>query len=183
MALVHRRFAEVLGLVAPLLVAPAIAPRFKSEIERLVAGQNRSVVKWSAAACVGALILATSVAAIGRGATNESTRFAPTQAVKFAKERQIDGRVLNDYEFGGYLIFSGIEPFVDGRADLYGDAFLKRSNDVAQLPDILREYRIAWTLLDVNDPRAALLDHLANWRRIYTDDIAVIHALEGNVRQ
>ena len=32
--------------------------------------------------------------------------------------------VLNNYDFGGYLIFFGVKVFVDGRTDMYGDAFL-----------------------------------------------------------
>src|SRR5207247_4152372 len=35
-------------------------------------------------------------------------------------------RVLNDYYFGGYLIFQGIPTFIDSRAELYGPVFLKR---------------------------------------------------------
>ena len=31
---------------------------------------------------------------------------------------------LNEYGFGGYLIFSHVRPFIDGRAELYGDAML-----------------------------------------------------------
>jgi hypothetical protein len=30
------------------------------------------------------------------------------------------GPILNDYDFGGYLDFVGIPPFIDGRAELYG---------------------------------------------------------------
>ncbi len=32
--------------------------------------------------------------------------------------------VFNAYDFGGYRIRAGIAPFIDGRADMYGDAFL-----------------------------------------------------------
>ena len=32
--------------------------------------------------------------------------------------------VLNEYGLGGRLIFAGVRPFIDSRADLYGDAFL-----------------------------------------------------------
>ena len=102
-------------------------------------------------------------------------RFAPTAAVAFVAQQQVAGAVFNDYEFGGYLIFNGIAPFVDGRADVYGDGFLRRYADVAALPDILDQYRITWTLLDPHDPRVALLDHLPGWQRIYGDDIAVVH--------
>ncbi len=34
--------------------------------------------------------------------------------------------VLNGYAFGGYLMFEGVKPYVDARADMFGDAFLAR---------------------------------------------------------
>ena len=73
------------------------------------------------------------------------------------------------------MIFNGIAPFIDGRTDLYGEEFLRRYADVAALPALLDRYQIAWTLLERHDPRVVLVDHLAGWQRIYTDEIAVVH--------
>ena len=58
------------------------------------------------------------------------------------------GPVLNDYGFGGYLIFEGIPPFIDGRAELYGDEFIKRYVqamllDSDELPKLLDRNGIA----------------------------------------
>ena len=87
------------------------------------------------------------------------------------------------YNFGGYLIFSGVEPFIDGRY-LYGDAFLKRYVEAMllesdQLPHLLTEYGVTWTLISPNWPAVVLLDHLPGWRRLYADDIAVVHVRDG----
>jgi hypothetical protein len=60
--------------------------------------------------------------------------------------------VLNDYGFGGYLIWSGVRPFIDGRADTYGGpcsgstASLRPGSrdprgDFARLPDRLDDLR------------------------------------------
>lgn len=43
----------------------------------------------------------------------------PIQAVTYMKEHHLTCRVLNNYSWGGYLIFNGIRPWIDGRADLY----------------------------------------------------------------
>ena len=91
----------------------------------------------------------------------------------------VEGPVFNDYAFGGYLIFAGIKPFIDGRY-FYGDAFIKRYFDAAfvlsdELPRLLAEYHIAWTLLGAKTPAVVLLDHLPGWRRLYADDIAAVH--------
>jgi hypothetical protein len=82
-------------------------------------------------------------------------------------------------EFGSYLIFSGIAPFIDGRVELYGDAFLRRYASVGELPDLLARYDIGWTLLEPRNPRLALLDRLPGWRRLYADSTAVVHVREG----
>lgn len=179
MALAHQRFAEVLGLIAPLLIAPALAMQLRTAGDPRLRGFASALAKPASAGgvAVAALVVAVIGAAFVRlGIDNQNHRFAPTAAVAFVKQQQVAGAVFNDYEFGGYLIFNGIAPFVDGRADIYGDGFLRRYTDVAALPDILDQYRIVWTLLDPHDPRVALLDHLPGWQRIYGDDLAVIHA-------
>ena len=95
--------------------------------------------------------------------------------------REVQGEhVLNDYSFGGYLIFAGVRPFVDPRAELYGDAFLKRyaqiiAPDPGVLRDLLRRYDIRWTILSRQSPVAGEMDALAGWHRLYADNVAVVH--------
>src|ERR1700724_2926772 len=50
----------------------------------------------------------------------------PVAAVEAAREAGLSGHVFNSVRFGGYLMLVAIPTFVDGRADLYGDAFLQR---------------------------------------------------------
>jgi hypothetical protein len=178
MALAYQRFAEVLGLIAPLLLAPAIAMQLRPAGDARLQAFGGSLAKPASPAGVAlaALIVAVLGAAfVHRGIDNQNHRFAPTAAVAFVQQQHVAGPVFNDYEFGGYLIFSGIAPFIDGRADMYGDAFLRRYAEVAALPDMLDQYRIVWTLLERHDPRVALLDRLPDWQRIYGDDVAVVH--------
>jgi hypothetical protein len=91
------------------------------------------------------------------------------------------GPILNDYDFGGYLDFIGIPPFIDGRAELYGQTYILRHDralSLRNLPDFLRlleEYRIGVTLFAPSTPAVALLDRLPDWDRVYADDIAVVH--------
>ena len=62
------------------------------------------------------------------------------------------GPILNDYDFGGYFDVVGIPPFIDGRAELYGQTYILRYDSalsLRNLPDFLRlleEYRIGATL-------------------------------------
>ena len=42
---------------------------------------------------------------------------APEDAVAFARDAGLTGRVFNHYGYGGYLIGAGIPTFIDGRTD------------------------------------------------------------------
>lgn len=178
MALAHQRFAALLGLAAPLLVAPSLAPQLAS-LNTTAAGSRLARLgvragAGSVAAAVGiAALLAWAV--VARGVVNDSTRYTPAAAVAFVQAHHIAGPVLNAYDFGGYLIFVGMAPYLDGRAEIYGDAFLRRDENPAQLPAVLAQYHVAWTLLQPGDPRVTVLDHLPGWHRLYSDDRAIVH--------
>jgi hypothetical protein len=88
--------------------------------------------------------------------------------------------VLNGYSLGGYLIYTGVKPFIDGRADMYGDTFSVRyfqavEPDPAALRNLLGDYHVAWTIFTPDDPVVALLDKDPAWRRIHADPYAVVH--------
>ncbi|MGC1891055.1 MAG: hypothetical protein WA709_34110 [Stellaceae bacterium] len=186
MALQHRRHGELVGLVAPLLLAPALAPQLRT----LSAGRSAGPVDRGLAelakpashrgvALAGALLTALSVAVL-HGAAVRSDVATPAAALAAVNAAHVTGPVLNDYGFGGYLIFSGIPPFIDGRAELYGDEFIQRYIEAMllesdELPNLLDQNRIAWTLIAPERPAVPLLDHLPGWRRLYADDVAVVH--------
>jgi hypothetical protein len=96
------------------------------------------------------------------------------------KQRQAK-RVFNSYAFGGYLIASDIPPFIDGRAELYGEKFVLNyfnavgGREINGLPRLLDEFQIDATLLVPMSAAAQLLDHVPGWTRIYADETAVIH--------
>ena len=98
-----------------------------------------------------------------------------------ALTRANPGPVFNDYGFGGYMISAGVAPFIDGRAELYGGAFVARHHravTLENLPDLLKlldEYNIGATLLPPTRPAVALLDRLPGWERLYSDELAVVH--------
>jgi hypothetical protein len=183
MALLHKRFAENLGLAAPLLAAPPLAlqlPRLAvPTLGRRLAGLDRKLASPPGMMLFGVLALALALAALRIGVAHDRGRFAPAAALAAVAQHHVGGPVFNALEFGSYLIFSDIAPFIDGRVDMYGDAFVKRYATVGELPALLEQYKITWTLLDPPNPRAAVLDQLPGWRRLYADDIAVVHVREG----
>jgi hypothetical protein len=93
--------------------------------------------------------------------------------------------VLNEYSLGGRLIFQGVRPFIDSRADLFGDAFLNRyraliSPSQDELDRILAEYGVAWTIFPSSLSIVALMDREEGWRRLYEGEGIVVHARNGS---
>jgi hypothetical protein len=89
--------------------------------------------------------------------------------------------VLNGYTFGGPLILAGIKPYIDGRAEIYGDAFVSdyraiTQGDAVKLDSAVEHYGIRWTMVPTSDRHLVqLLDGSPKWRRIYSDRVGVIH--------
>lgn len=173
LALQHLRHQMVLGAVAPLILAPYIGQALGRET---AAPQGLRRPWLAAAALLGVVLVATRLAA----PVVRDDAVTPARALAHVPAELRAQPVLNDYDFGGYLIFSGVRPFIDGRADMYGDAFTRTymradAGDPATLATVLREHRIAWTLLRPQSGVARRLDADPAWRRLYADDRAVVH--------
>jgi hypothetical protein len=179
MALTHGRNSEVLGLLAPLFVAAPLAPQLNS---REPAAEHGSYLAPSA------LLLALVVAATAIMTQTMTYRpraaITPAAAVAAVKASG-KTHLLNSYDFGGYLIAHGVKPFIDGRTELYGEAFFVRHhralqlNDVGTFLDLLRDKTIDVTLLAPGTPAIGLLDRMKDWQRVYADDTAVVHVRTG----
>ena len=88
--------------------------------------------------------------------------------------------VLNEYSLGGPLIFAGIRPFIDGRADMYGDAFFAdymkiADGDLAVFDRAVKKYGIRWTILQADNRLLPKIDSSPEWQRIYSDHVGMIH--------
>ena len=107
----------------------------------------------------------------------------PVAAVE-ALERRHAERIFSTSPFGGYLMSRDIKAFIDGRAELYGEQFVidyfdaVTAKDVDTLLRIFDTYRIDATLLTPDLPATKVMDHLAGWKRLYTDSVAVVHVRE-----
>jgi hypothetical protein len=96
------------------------------------------------------------------------------------KTHRISGRMLNDYVYGGYLIWEAPEypVFVDGRADVFEWtgvlADYGRWSTLESDPHgLLDKYNIDFCLLSRNAPMARVLP-LMGWNSIYSDNLSVI---------
>jgi hypothetical protein len=126
---------------------------------------------------VAALVTAYSWRYINSGPPGS---VAPKAAINFVKQNGISGNVFNSYDFGGYLIFSGIRTFIDGRVTPYTDDFLRKHAEAVNLIDInkafqlLDDYRVTWALLRPTEPLAAALGRSALWNEVYSDNYSVV---------
>jgi hypothetical protein len=105
---------------------------------------------------------------------------APRAAIEFVEKARITGKVLNSYNFGGYLIFKGIPTFIDGRALPYTDEFFQEYNDIFKFGDserafrLLDQYKVDWALLRPQEPLAKALAKENRWNRVYLDKDAAV---------
>jgi hypothetical protein len=185
LALSHVRNTELLGIIGSLLIAAPLSTQLGSPARATIVPAPRVFAPALLAAATVATILTalgfvSTAVALDRLGIQPPDKVAPVAAVEAARDAGVGGPVFNSYGFGGYLIFCGIPTFVDGRTDLFGDAFLARYisayNSVGNaLPELLDQYKVAWTLLEPTSPAASLLDHLSGWERVYGDSFAVVH--------
>jgi hypothetical protein len=173
-AMAQVRNADLLAMLAPLYLAAPLARQFGARAGDDAAGSARGMNLTA----LGVMIVATGLALVRDvGPALHNTPEAAVANADLAKA----GPVLNDYSFGGYLIFAGIPTFIDGRGELYGGPFITRFNrdvSLADLPDFLKlldQYKFGATLLAPDTPAVALLDRLPDWQRVYSDDVAVVH--------
>lgn len=95
--------------------------------------------------------------------------------------------MLNGYTFGGPMILAGMRPYIDGRADMYGDAFVLDygqivDGDMARFDAAVSRHGIRWTILPTRSLLTAALDRSPSWKRVYADRVGIIHVRQDGNR-
>jgi hypothetical protein len=187
LALQHIRHADLLALVVPLAVAAALAAQIRDRLRMLptsslTARLERLAEPASipAIATAAALIVAIGVTVVLRPIDRSGDLSTPAAALAAARSMGASGPVFNTHRYGGYLLFEGVPVLIDGRLEMYGDAFLARylqaaGGDEKALLEFIDKYRIGWTMLQPHDGAVAVLDRLPGWHRAYADAQAVVH--------
>lgn len=191
LALKHARNVELVGLIGPLLVARSFGAQWRRTestgttpgvLDAITRRFSRPATLPQAALFAAVVLLAPPALQVLRPAEPPKT-VAPVAALAAAEAAGAKGPVLNAYRWGGWLIYRGIAPFVDGRADMYGDPFMREYHRVIHqtesgtLQPLLDRHRITWTLFPPAVPVVAELDRLPHWQRVHADDTAVVHML------
>jgi hypothetical protein len=178
-ALAHGRYEQVLGIVGVLVLAEPLG----ASLAR--GGARASDRRWrylSAGMTMVAVVALAARIALPLSPERTGAAFSATlDAVPPSLRAQ---PVLNEYGLGGQLIFAGVRPFIDGRADLYGGTFLGQyvvgitSGDHSALDRALSEYGIAWTVFPAGHAMIAVMDEKPGWRRLVDRNHTIIHVRE-----
>jgi hypothetical protein len=105
----------------------------------------------------------------------------PVRAIEYISRSGLTGRMLNDYIYGGYLIWAAPERkvFVDGRADVYEwtgvlDDYMDWVNIRENPIHLLEKYKVDFCLLSREEPIINVLRLLAGWKEVYADETSVV---------
>jgi hypothetical protein len=171
----HERMAFVFGILA----APVLSRLLASSWDGYKAEQDRA---WpNAVMTILALLIAVRMFPTHQAIAQQIEETNPVKAVEFIRTHHISGHMLNDYAFGGYLIWAAPEHpvFIDGRADLFEFAgVLDQFGGWATLSGdpntLLNKYKVDFCLLDRNAPMTHILQLLPGWKSVYSDNQSVI---------
>jgi len=105
----------------------------------------------------------------------------PVDAVDFILEQGIAGSMYNLYHWGGYLVwrlYPEQKVFIDGRADVYTDAFIDEYLQVYQLQDNWQEpldrHGVTLVIIDEGSCLSTVLNESPDWERRYVDEKAAV---------
>lgn len=173
----HARMGFLFGIVAAPILCRLLADawdRYQPERDRILPN--------------AVLMLVAAIAVVlgfpsSRSLVEQVNDANPVKAVEFIQRSGLSGRMLNDYAYGGYLIWAAPEHpvFVDGRADVYEPAgvladYMKFTTSEIGSPSILDKYRIDYCFVAQDEPIARVLPLIPGWRKVYGDKQAVIFA-------
>ncbi|MBR1218413.1 hypothetical protein JQ557_10465 [Bradyrhizobium sp. U87765 SZCCT0131] len=181
MALAHMRNVEVFVLLLPVIALTPVADQFGLARRHVQAAAGRFGLLPAIAVAAGALALFASVRGIRMP---EEDNYA--SAVAALREHHAT-RVFNDYGFGGYMIWVGMKPLIDGRAELYGERFALDHWNALLLKDpdaffrAVETYDLDAAVFYAGTPLALLMAHIDGWKKVFSNDLAVVYIRTGPV--
>lgn len=183
------RHVPIFVLVAVPVVAQS-ASEFRSLRSGSKTGSSANTLGprlWLHFALAGASLLFVSVRIHQVIVEQQSAEIAlyPARAVAFLKSHPSPPNLFGFYDWGGYLIWS-LYPaqriYIDGRADLYGNAILRQFADTYTLRhDWKHGLEEACTVLvPTGSALAAGLTHNPEWFNAYADEQATVFRRPGS---
>jgi hypothetical protein len=107
----------------------------------------------------------------------------PVQALEYIKHAGLSGPMVNEYVYGGYLIWAApqYKVFVDGRGDIFelSGVLSEYGNWIMVHADpqvLLNKYHINFCLLSRDAPVTHVLPLLPGWKLAYSDSSSAVFA-------
>ena len=175
--------AVAAAVLSPVISATPLGRRFSPMLERLARPRSGTLGTANRALIAVLVVIGLGVAFARVNpatAEREIARGLPAGAVAWMDANEPGERIFNRYEWGGYIGQHRPEEliFMDGRADVYGDALLHMYVDVIGLhgdPQVVFDrYDIDHAVVPPDWELAAWFDTSPLWERAYTDDTAAI---------
>jgi hypothetical protein len=117
---------------------------------------------------------------VSNQAAFEAQQF-PAAAVEYLRVHRPGQPLYNEYGWGGYLIwklYPDYRVYIDGRADVYGDAFIEEflatHDGETNWRDPLNKYGVRTVLVKPDAGLASLLRQEQGWQRVFEDSQAVV---------
>jgi hypothetical protein len=176
----HQRMVFVFGILA----APILSRLLSTAWDNYDPEQDRPLPNalFLAASLLVAFLAFPNQRALARQVDEKS----PVKAVEFIKAHHLSGPMLNDYGYGGYLIWAAPEHpvFVDGRGDVFEQTgvladYGRWATLQSDPKDLLDKYKINFCLLTPSSPMAFVLPLLHEWTPIYSDNNSIIFTRSG----
>ena len=169
-----------------IVAVPIVAEQLEVAIDaHRVRSRSRSTLRSGLVAPLMA-ILAVVIAAGGVGVAMSSNDQAvaalyPVDAVDAILASDLaETRGYNVYWWGGYLIYRDVDVFIDGRADVYGDEFMRLHFQAEKLEADWREpldaFDVQYVLLEPDAELRLVLTEAADWSQVYEDETATVFA-------
>jgi hypothetical protein len=172
LAVSHMRHQAVFGIVACLLVASSLQKRERED------GPPFSL---PIALIAGVVLITIGAIRYAVPDVHKEGPVYPSKALAALPPSLAREPVFNAYNLGGVLILKGIAPFIDGRADMYGDAFTASAyrierGDARLFDAAVAKWGLRWAILHPDQGLVHVLDNNPEWRRLYSDRYAVVFA-------
>jgi hypothetical protein len=177
------RNVPLLAVVAPPLLTRHAAHLLNRNGAERPAFVGNPLLNWFLlgvlALVAGLKVLTTLPTSVNEPAT---AKVSPVGAAEFIRRERPPGPLYNSYNFGGYLMWA-LQPdypvFVDGRTDLYDDAFLREYLRVSLgrpgYEAMLDRYDVRLAVVEAESLLGDRLSENPRWRELYRDDVAAVY--------
>ncbi len=178
------RHQMVLAVTGGLLLVQPIGEAMAGSDPIVRLPKLAPAVRYGVLAAILVVVAGVSAIRFAVPATLTDGPTAPITALAHVPPALRQQPMLNEYGVGGYLIYNHMPPFIDGRADMYGDdfieTFLKAKTDPVRMQALIARYGMRWSILATNNPGVGVIDALPGWKRIYADKWNVVQVKTGS---